>query len=603
MPRREALTAPPNLRGLALSPADYAKLEKCGIARDLADSAFLRRVDSTEGQNIVGRNGSGDYSGILFPYFQPGEQHVREYRLRRDKPELEQQADGSFKERNKYISPPGRGNMAYLVPGTEASWLDDPGIPVVITEGEKKTLALWALAWHALGDSADKPRWLPLGLSGVWNWRGTIGKAPGPDGDRRDVKGVIPDLERITWKQRKVTILFDRNVNENESVQAARAMLTTELRKRGADIFWFSWPSDTPAGVNGIDDLIGISGPDAVLELLRKQTRKAKQSPNERRSITETVGVSFRSMEDVMADSSIQVPDLLVDGLVPKGGLVLLGGRPKDGKSWFAAQLALSMVTGEPLGAWLKVKEPCRVQLWALEDQAAITKDKIGKLLGGDRPVALRDLLLYEDLPRAILAGGDQIIHDALTKQPAGLIILDSLFKLTGSSGQRNRDIQQADYDVIDRVRKIAIEHGCAALIVMHTKKGARGGNPIENLIGTSGTSAAADVAVELKRMSVKEGKLTVVGRLVQPEDYALSWHAGDELGWGWTVDGTGDDASIGETATEVLAYLQAQGATKPASIASALHKSFGSIWMALQRLQERGKVVRGRDKKWDLSH
>jgi AAA domain/Domain of unknown function (DUF3854) len=592
----------PNLRGTPLLPGDLDKLAKCGIPRELAESAMLRRVDSTEGASIVGRNGNADYSGILFPYTWPGEERVRDYRLRRDRPELEQKADGGFSERNKYISPPGRGNMLYTVPGTDAAWPEDFALPVFLIEGEKKCLALHGLSWHGLGDGAERPRWLSIGVSGVWNFRGSIGKAPGPDGDRRDVKGVIPDIERIIWKRRKVTIVFDRNVSDNDSVRAARFTLTTELRKRGAEVFWFEWPRDVPAGVNGIDDLIGVLGADAVLDLLRKQTQKAKQHGTDRKPLAEVIGVSFRSMEDVMSDSSIRTPELLVDGLVPKGGLVLLGGRPKDGKSWFACQLGLAVVTGDSLGGWLSVKEQSRVQLWALEDQAAITKDKIGKLLGGARPDGLRDLLLYEQLPKPILAGGDQILHDALTKQPAGLIILDSLFKLTGSGGQRNRDIQQGDYDVIDRVRKIVLEHNCSAVIVMHTKKGARGGNPIENLIGTSGISAAADAAAELKRTSAREGKLTVVGRLVQPEDYSMIWHAGDEADWGWSIDGTGDDASIGETMSEVIAYLQAQGPTKPATIASALRRTFGSVWQALLRLESRGKAAKGRDKKWEIT-
>ena len=587
----------PNLRGAVLLPADLDKLAKCGISRELAESAMLRRVDSREGAEIVGRNGSADYSGVLFPYVWPGENHVRDYRLRRDKPELEQKADGGFKERDKYISPPGRGNMLYLVPGTEAGWIEDAGLPAFITEGEKKTLALCGLSWSDLGEAAERPRWLSIGLSGVWNFRGTTGKAPGPDGDRRDVKGVITDVERVTWKRRKVTIVFDRNVSDNESVRAARFTLTSELRKRGAEVFWFTWPADTPPGVNGIDDLIGTHGHERVLDLLRKQTQKAtKQASSEHKPGTQVIGVSCRSMEDVMSDSSVCIPDLLVEGLIPKGGLVLLGGRPKDGKSWLACQLALALITGNPLGGWLKVKERCRVQLWALEDQTVLTKDKIGKLLGRERPDSLRDLMLYEELPRPVLAGGDQILNDALTRQPSGLIILDSLFKLTGGGGNRNRDISQSDYDVIDRVRKIAMANNCAAVIVMHTKKGARGGNPIENLIGTSGISAAADAAIELKRTSAKEGKLTVVGRLVQQEDYSLEWHAGDELGWGWTVDGTGDDATIGETMAEVIAYLQAQGATKPATIATALRRTFGSVWQALLRLELRGKA-----KRWEI--
>jgi hypothetical protein len=50
------------------------------------------------------------------------------------------------------------------------------------------------------------------------------------------------------------------------------------------------------------------------------------------------------------------------------------------------------------------------------------------------------------------------------------------------------------------------------------------------------------------------------------------------------------------------FAYLEAQGAAKPSSIAAGIHKSFSSVWNALLRLQDRGKAVRTRDKRWELS-
>jgi predicted secreted Zn-dependent protease len=133
----------------------------------------------------------------------------------------------------------------------------------------------------------------------------------------------------------------------------------------------------------------------------------------------------------------------------------------------------------------------------------------------------------------------------------------------------------------------------------MHTKKGSTGGNPIENILGTSGTSAAADAVAELKRTG-RNGKLTVVGRLVPHENYELTWHDGPD-DWGWTIEGDGDGAALGETANDVVAYLQAQGPSKPATIASSLHKSFSTVWMALQRLQQRNCVFRTADKRWDI--
>ena len=75
----------PSLGG-PLSEADYAKLERSWIPRELANQAVLRRVTSAEGASIIGRRDNGCYSGIIFPYVWPGEDYIREYWLRRDQP-------------------------------------------------------------------------------------------------------------------------------------------------------------------------------------------------------------------------------------------------------------------------------------------------------------------------------------------------------------------------------------------------------------------------------------------------------------------------------------------------------------------------------------
>jgi hypothetical protein len=265
--------------------------------------------------------------------------------------------------------------------------------------------------------------------------------------------------------------------------------------------------------------------------------------------------------------------------------------------SWFACQLGLAFVTGQALGGWLEVKEPGRCQLWALEDQYALTKDKFSKLLGENRPEGMRDLKILAELPQPILRGGDSIIAGTLKEHPAELLIFDSLFKLTGQR-QSHSDIGQADYDVIDRLRKIALTHQCCVAVIMHTRKGAHGGDPIENLLGTSGNTAAADVCCELKRTGYN-GKLTVVGRMVPREDYELLWHQGDQ--WGWTITSQGNDACTGETQEDVIAFLEAQGPSKPATIVVGVRKPFGAVWQSLVRLQARGKAARDGNRRWSL--
>jgi hypothetical protein len=75
-------------------------------------------------------------------------------------------------------------------------------------------------------------------VSGVYNWRGTIGKTEGPDGSRMDVKGAIPDLDWINWVNRRVVIAYD-----------ARSVLAAHLRARGAFVgFLMLFPASTSAG-------------------------------------------------------------------------------------------------------------------------------------------------------------------------------------------------------------------------------------------------------------------------------------------------------------------------------------------------------------------
>jgi predicted P-loop ATPase len=278
------------LTGDPLTDADYEKLEARWIPREQADAAFLRRVDSTDGAIILGQEGKerhewksgSDFSGIVIPYLWPGENHVRLERIRRDHPDLEEK-DGKPHQRRKYMGPPGRGNAIYFPPGLEARFLVDVGMPLVIVEGEFKALALWRLAWHGLGDVAESPAFVPLGLQGTFSWRGKVGRveAEGP-GQFQDVKGPVADLGRIAWGGRKVIILFDSNVERIAQIGEARRQLTREVESRGAEVSWFKWPADVPETLNGIDDFLAARGPEEAIRQIgkaRKVTRKRKTAP------------------------------------------------------------------------------------------------------------------------------------------------------------------------------------------------------------------------------------------------------------------------------------------------------------------------------------
>jgi hypothetical protein len=248
---------------LPLTPADYAAFERCGISRKIVDDADVFRVDDHEGAQMVGRSHRRDqwhnYSGLVFPIRWPGNDDVREYRLRRDQPDMEMQADGEEKETAKYLSAPGVKSMLYFAPETDPAWLDDATMPVVFVEGEKKCLALFMLAiWLRELRGADRLPFLPIAVPGVWNWRKT------EDG----VKSWIADLNRIQWAGRTVVILFDSNVHWNQSVKAARVQFAYLLRGWGAQALHAELPNDPT--INGPDDYLAENGPEALWTIIEK---------------------------------------------------------------------------------------------------------------------------------------------------------------------------------------------------------------------------------------------------------------------------------------------------------------------------------------------
>lgn len=243
--------------GSDLTRDDLQRLAERWITPELASAAGLRRVDSLTGREMFARK-TGDFAGIIIPNCWPGEPRPREYRLRRDSPDLEYGIDGSTKETHKYVQPSGRGNRVYVPPGTPPQLLTDVNVPVIITEGEFKCLALSRLASH----NADRPRFLPIALAGVWCFRGVVGKTTGPNGDRRDIKGIISDVDRIDLKGRQTIIAFDADAEANPKVKAARWQLSSVVINRGATVGVLEWPIKEG---KGIDDRLANVGPDRVL--------------------------------------------------------------------------------------------------------------------------------------------------------------------------------------------------------------------------------------------------------------------------------------------------------------------------------------------------
>jgi hypothetical protein len=266
-----------------LTPADYRLLNDRWIDSLWADLAGIQRVDSFTGAQLVGADArKRDCSGLAIHYVMPdGLAEARgslgglcAIRVRRDNPELERNAKGELKQKGKYLSAPGSLNHIYFPPLISGAFLDDTQLPIILCESEFKSLALRRLASYGMqppNGTIPPVRFVPLGLAGIWTWKGKIGKLPTAGGGTQNEKGPSPDFSFIKWMFRQVLIAFDADFRTNPGVRAARWNLAKYLMELGASVGFLEWPLEKDGKVaKGIDDWLARDGPEEVLEAIAK---------------------------------------------------------------------------------------------------------------------------------------------------------------------------------------------------------------------------------------------------------------------------------------------------------------------------------------------
>ncbi len=154
----------------------------------------------------------------------------------------------------RYAQPSASGVHAYFPLVDGVVWKDiagDAAHPLLIVEGEKKALA------------STVEGFATIGLGGVHNFY-SEGK-------------LLPELERIIWRDRQVYICFDSDAAQNPQIQAAEARLATELSlHRGAVLHLVRLPHLPSGDKQGVDDFLLSEGADKLEALLTSAPRMRK---------------------------------------------------------------------------------------------------------------------------------------------------------------------------------------------------------------------------------------------------------------------------------------------------------------------------------------
>ena len=280
----------------------------------------------------------------------------------------------------------------------------------------------------------------------------------------------------------------------------------------------------------------------------------------------------------------------IVDGIIPEG-LTLLAGPSKLGKSWLSLDIALGVSFGSSVMSGVSVKQG-DVLYWALEDSQRRIQDRTKKLIptGADWNDSQLRIETTANLPPPLDQGGLEMIEDWYdTAANPRLIIIDVYAKV---SPQKKGG--ESEYDAIYRglkdLHRFASERKISVLVIHHTVKGGRSGDPFDKVNGTRAFTALPDatLVMDFDPAGFADAILYGRGRDLMEFDKALDF---DDCKW--SVLGETESLKRSGERNAILDLLKDAPADgySPTDIETVTGQSNGSIRRLLGKMIKAGEV------------
>jgi hypothetical protein len=237
---RNISAAEPPVHSPTLAERHRDELRASGLTDETIDRSGIYSAPGPEIATLLGWNGNFMGAGFVIPF---GEGYSR---VKLDNPRHTCDAKVI-----KYESPRKKANRAYFALDFDRTC--KAGGPIVVTEGEKKALAIAQLGFAVIG------------LVGVWGWQQKRCKTDA--GRAFGKRELIGDLDRMEWAGVSVIIIFDSDAAENPMVRLAECRLAEVLQSKGAVVRIARIPPNGEKKVGADDFLVG-NGADAFRSLL-----------------------------------------------------------------------------------------------------------------------------------------------------------------------------------------------------------------------------------------------------------------------------------------------------------------------------------------------
>jgi DNA-binding transcriptional ArsR family regulator len=282
---------------------------------------------------------------------------------------------------------------------------------------------------------------------------------------------------------------------------------------------------------------------------------------------------------DALLDHEFPPLEWLVKDLVPDGGLTILGGKKKLGKSWLCLQVSQAVAQGqETLG------KPCSlggVVYICLEDGGRRLQNRLRKQ-GSPRGLPIT---WYTSFPKLDGEEGMKELAKVAEARPR-LLVVDTL--AAAKSGRTDENASGPMADLANGLRELAQHYGVGVLVTHHHGK-ASYGDPGDDLRGSSALAAAADV--NLGMYKTEDGfRLRGEGRDIEPCDYAIRFDAFGN--WKWEMIGDARALAKDEADQELLLALAHLKEAQAESLAEFVNKDVSTVRARLKGLLGAGKVA-----------
>lgn len=261
-------------------------------------------------------------------------------------------------------------------------------------------------------------------------------------------------------------------------------------------------------------------------------------------------------------------------------GLNLIAGRPKLGKTTLERQKMAAAAVGGPF-LDSRFDNPCKCAFLSLEEGELLCRAKFKKASFND--IALGSIQLFFDWPRG--KAGSDLLDRYLTEHPdVRLICIDSLTKFRVIPDVRTPAFM-ADYEAVNHLHDVCKRHPGVCIDVIHHTRKAKSEDPIDDISGTYGLTAAADSYFVMRHHA--DGALMYVGgRLWDRDDNEYKIKRGGNQTW----EMVGPNTGLTDEQTETLALVRAApSGMSGITLADKLSISRQSAWERLDSLVNKG--------------